>query len=135
VDYREELENILKEAKCEIEKTDNSKDLNDLRVKYLGKSGIVTALMKKLKDLTPEERPNFGKVVNELRDSIETLLEAQKEKISETEKMSAYQKLWVDPTMPGARRPLAMPTYSQKFKKSSRIYSYPWASPLLKGQR
>jgi len=104
VDYREELENILKEAKCEIEKTDNSKDLNDLRVKYLGKSGIVTALMKKLKDLTPEERPNFGKVVNELRDSIETLLEAQKEKISETEKMSAYQKLWVDPTMPGARR-------------------------------
>ena len=48
VDYREELENILKEAKCEIEKTDNSKDLNDLRVKYLGKSGIVTALMKKL---------------------------------------------------------------------------------------
>lgn len=78
VDYREELENILKEAKCEIEKTDNSRDLNDLRVKYLGKSGIVTALMKKLKDLTPEERPNFGKVVNELRDSIEALLEAQK---------------------------------------------------------
>jgi len=102
--YSEELKSILENAKDEILSAKDSKELNDLRVKYLGKSGIVTSLMRKLKDLPAEERPNFGKVVNELKDEIEALLESQKEKISESEKSAAYKKLWVDSTMPGARR-------------------------------
>ncbi len=102
--YSEELKSILENAKNEILSAKDSKELNDLRVKYLGKSGIVTSLMKKLKDLPAEERPNFGKVVNELKDEIEALLESQKEKISESEKSAAYKKLWVDSTIPGARR-------------------------------
>jgi len=102
--YSEELKSILENAKDEILSAKDSKELNDLRVKYLGKSGIVTSFMKKLKDLPAEERPNFGKVVNELKNEIEALLESQKEKISESEKSAAYKKLWVDSTMPGARR-------------------------------
>jgi len=102
--YSEELKSILENAKSEISNATDSKQLNDLRVKYLGKSGVVTSLMKKLKDLPPEERPNFGKVVNELRDQIEVLLEERKSQLMETEKQQLYKKLWVDPTMPGARR-------------------------------
>ncbi len=102
--YSEELKSILENAKREISNATDSKQLNDLRVKYLGKSGVVTSLMKKLKDLPPEERPNFGKVVNELKDQIEILLEERKSQLMETEKQQLYKKLWVDPTMPGARR-------------------------------
>jgi phenylalanyl-tRNA synthetase alpha chain len=102
--YSEELKSILENAKSEISNATDSKQLNDLRVKYLGKSGVVTSLMKKLKDLPPEERPNFGKVVNELKDQIEVLLEERKSQLMETEKQQLYKKLWVDPTMPGARR-------------------------------
>jgi len=102
--YSEELKSILENAKSEISNATDSKQLNDLRVKHLGKSGVVTSLMKKLKDLPPEERPNFGKVVNELKDQIEILLEERKSQLMETEKQELYKKLWVDPTMPGARR-------------------------------
>jgi len=102
--YSEELKSMLENAKSEISNATDSKQLNDLRVKYLGKSGVVTSLMKKLKDLPPEERPNFGKVVNELKDQIEVLLEERKSQLMETEKQQLYKKLWVDPTMPGARR-------------------------------
>ncbi|AMW32910.1 phenylalanyl-tRNA synthetase, alpha subunit [Fervidobacterium changbaicum] len=102
--YSEELRSILERAKSEISSASDSKQLNDLRVKYLGKSGIVTSLMKKLKELPPEERPNFGKVVNELKDEIESLLEKRKDELIENEKQLLYKKLWVDPTMPGARR-------------------------------
>ncbi|MGC9771221.1 phenylalanine--tRNA ligase subunit alpha [Fervidobacterium islandicum] len=102
--YSEELRNILERAKSEISSASDSKQLNDLRVKYLGKSGIVTSFMKKLKELPPEERPNFGKVVNELKDEIESLLEKRKDELIENEKQLLYKKLWVDPTMPGARR-------------------------------
>ncbi|WP_448377319.1 phenylalanine--tRNA ligase subunit alpha [Fervidobacterium sp.] len=102
--YSEELKSILESAKREILNAKDSKELNDLRVKYLGKAGIVTSLMKKLKDLPAEKRPNFGKAVNELKDEIENLLENQKQQLSESEKSAIYKKLWVDPTMPGARR-------------------------------
>jgi phenylalanyl-tRNA synthetase alpha chain len=102
--YSDELKSILENAKSEISNATDSKQLNDLRVKYLGKSGVVTSLMKKLKDLPPEQRPNFGKVVNELKDQIEVLLEERKSQLMETEKQQLYKKLWVDPTIPGARR-------------------------------
>lgn len=102
--YKEEVSSILEQAKKEISQASSTKELNDLRVKYLGKSGVVTGLMKQLKDLPAEEKPVFGKIVNELKENIEALLEEQKEKLSELEKEQIYKKLWVDPTMPGARR-------------------------------
>ncbi|MGB9615137.1 MAG: phenylalanine--tRNA ligase subunit alpha [Fervidobacterium sp.] len=104
MDYRRQVEDILQQAKDEIITVKNSKELNDLRVKYLGKSGLVTGLMKLLKDLPAEEKPTFGKVINELKEQIENLLQSQKEVIEQSERQEQYRKLWVDPTMPGARR-------------------------------
>ncbi len=98
------FEDILKSAVEEIEKSKNTKELNELRVKYLGKSGIVTSLMKKLKDISPEERPQYGKYVNELRDKIEKLLTERTDKLSEEEKRQKWEKLRIDPSLPGALR-------------------------------
>ncbi|MEJ5258459.1 MAG: phenylalanine--tRNA ligase subunit alpha [Fervidobacterium sp.] len=100
----EEMRGILESAKSDISNAQDSRTLNDLRVKYLGKSGIVTGLMKKLKDIPAEEKPIFGKVVNELKEEIESLLEEQKNRLAEIEREIIYKKLWVDHTMPGAKR-------------------------------
>ena len=59
---------IIKEkAFQEIEKATTSSELVDLRVKYLGKTGEISLLMKNMKDIAPEERASFGKIVNELK--------------------------------------------------------------------
>ncbi|ODN31219.1 phenylalanine--tRNA ligase subunit alpha [Fervidobacterium thailandense] len=102
----EELSRILEEAREEIAKVSTSRELNDVRVKYLGKAGTVTSLMKRLKDLPPEERPNWGRMVNELKDEIERILEEKKAEIARLEKEELNRKLWADPTMPGTRRSL-----------------------------
>lgn len=57
-----------------------SSELNDLRVKYLGKSGEITGLLKGLKDCSPEERPTAGKYINALREKVEKLI-AEREKL------------------------------------------------------
>ena len=71
-------DNILKikdEAKNEIAKAQNLQNLNDVRVKYLGKKGELTAVLRGMGALTPEERPIIGSFVNEARDEIEKSIE------------------------------------------------------------
>ena len=65
---------ILSNAKTEINDTKSLKDLTDIKVKYLGKSGAVTELLKGMKDVAKEDRPKAGKMVNDLRAEIENLL-------------------------------------------------------------
>ena len=67
---------IIKEkAFQEIEKALSSSELVDLRVKYLGKTGEISLLMKNMKDIAPEERASFGKIVNELKTEVETKIQ------------------------------------------------------------
>lgn len=56
---------------AEIANCESLSQLQELKVKYLGKSGALTALLKSIKDLAPEERPTFGAKVNELRKRME----------------------------------------------------------------
>ncbi len=58
---------VRDEFTAELNKAENSADLEAIRVKYLGKKGPVTELMKEMKDLTPEEKKAFGQKVNELK--------------------------------------------------------------------
>ncbi len=58
---------VRDEFTAELERAENSADLEAIRVKYLGKKGPVTELMKEMKDLTPEEKKTFGQKVNELK--------------------------------------------------------------------
>lgn len=79
---KEKLEQLRKEA---LEKISNIKDmdmLNDLRLEYLGKKGSVTTLLKSMKDLSIDEKPIFGQLVNELRQNIENKLNETKDSIS-----------------------------------------------------
>ncbi len=100
---KELLAKIRKEALERIE--DANANLEELRVQYLGKKGELTALLRGMGALSPEERPKMGQLVNEVRESIETALSekaaAMREKL--LEKKLASEKL--DVTLPGAPLP------------------------------
>ncbi len=98
------FEDIRREAENEINSAKDMKSLNDLRVKYLGKKGIVSQLMKKIKEIPPQERKEYGKSVNDLKSFVEKLLSERREQLEEEEKRKLYERLWVDITLPGARR-------------------------------
>ena len=61
---KEQIENLKNQALEEIAKSESSKELNDLRVKYLGKKGELTSILRGMGELSPEERPKMGALVN-----------------------------------------------------------------------
>lgn len=97
---KEKLQELLNFATEEIKASKNLKDLEDLRVKYLGKKGEVTTVLKNMKDLSQEERPLIGKIANDVREAIEALLESIKEEKKTTEIESQLEKESIDVTMP-----------------------------------
>ena len=72
---KEKLQSIKEEALKAIEQADLPEKLNDVRVKYLGKKGELTAVLKGMKDVAPEDRPKVGQMVNETREAIEKVME------------------------------------------------------------
>ena len=71
----EKLQSIREEALKAIEAADVPEKLNDVRVRFLGKKGELTAVLKGMKDVLPQERPKVGQLVNETRAEIENVLE------------------------------------------------------------
>ena len=75
---KERLQKIKEEAIARIKESKNPESLNDVRVSVLGKKGELTALLKSMKDVAPEERPVFGaeieKVMEEAKKNMDKLL-------------------------------------------------------------
>lgn len=100
---RETLKNLTIEALALIKEANSMQDLNAVRVKYLGKKGPITEALRGMKDLSADERPIIGKVVNDVREEIEQEL-SNKEEVFEQKLIE--QKLsdeTIDVTLPGKR--------------------------------
>ena len=103
----EAIDNVKQAFDAELAQTDltNQEAVNNLRVKYLGKKGAVTDLMKQMGSLSAEERPAYGKLVNELKVAVSEAID----KAIETANQAALQKKlesgFVDTTLPGAGIP------------------------------
>ncbi len=67
---KEKLAQIKAEALKQIEDSGQLDKLNEIRVNYLGKKGQLTAVLKGMKDVAPEDRPKVGQMVNEDRKSV-----------------------------------------------------------------
>lgn len=78
---KEQLEALVKKASEAIEKSEDLKSLDDLRVKYLGKKGEITSLKKNISKLSNEEKPMAGKLINQTSKEVEKKLEQRKEEI------------------------------------------------------
>ncbi|MBK7090999.1 MAG: phenylalanine--tRNA ligase subunit alpha [bacterium] len=93
---------ILAQAQNEIAACQTPEQVEAFRVKYLGKKGIVTAMLKGLADVAPEQRKMVGQQANELRAQIEQLLVEAQSKLGGTRSKSP---ITVDYTLPGKRYP------------------------------
>lgn len=98
---KEKIAKLIEEAKLNIENSDSLAAINNVKVKYLGKSGELTQLLRGMKDLPPEERPLVGKYVNEARDIITELTEKKTETLAQAEMDKKMMEESVDITLDG----------------------------------
>ena len=100
---KEKLQKIREHAMAEIENSDGLAKLNDVRVSVLGKKGELTAVLKGMKDVAPEDRPKVGQWVNETREAIEAKLEETKAKLEAAELEHRLEKEVIDVTLPAKK--------------------------------
>ncbi|MCI9124542.1 MAG: phenylalanine--tRNA ligase subunit alpha [Eubacterium sp.] len=100
---KEKLQKIREEAMRQIEASEELSKLNDVRVAFLGKKGELTAVLKGMKDVIPEERPIVGQLVNETRAAIEEMLEHTKQKLERAEMNFRLKQEVIDVTLPAKR--------------------------------
>ena len=89
---KEQINQIKQNALEEIQNTQDLKSLNDVKVKYLGKKGELTSVLRGMGALTPEERPVIGSLVNEVREEIEKALNEKETKFKESELQEKFRE-------------------------------------------
>ena len=97
----EQLNQVLATAIKEIKQLHSLHDLEQLKARYVGKSGAITAFMQKLKDIAPEERKNFGAMVNQIKVQFETVLNDKKQQIIVLELERKLASETIDVTLSG----------------------------------
>ena len=100
---KEIIEKLRATALEELAKSD---DIEALRIKYLGKKGELTALLRGMGSVSPEERPKIGQLVNEVRETIESAIEEKKAELSEKALEAKLRAQKIDVTVPGKEIPV-----------------------------
>ena len=100
---KEKLESIKKLAEEKVSKIQERQDLNDLKVKILGKKGELTEILRGMGSLSPEERPKMGSLVNSVRAEIETLINKKEQEIEEKELAKKLEDEKIDISLPGTK--------------------------------
>ena len=100
---KEKLQKIRENAIAQIESSDGLAKLNDVRVAVLGKKGELTAVLKSMKEVAPEDRPKVGQWVNETRQEIENKLDEMKKKLEAAELEHRLENEVIDVTLPAKK--------------------------------
>lgn len=98
---KQQLEVIRKSALEAIEHCAATEELEALRVKYLGKKGELTAVLKQMGKLSPEERPIMGQVANEVRSALESAIESARTRLAAAKLEKQLRDEAIDVTIPG----------------------------------
>jgi phenylalanyl-tRNA synthetase alpha chain len=97
------VEELRSKAKDEIERAADLDALRAVEIHYLGKSGEFTALLRTVGTLPAEDRPAFGKAVNEAKEQLQSLVEERRRELELVEERRAAERERIDLTMPGRR--------------------------------
>ena len=100
---KEQIARIKENALKEIEESKVLQELENVRVKYLGKKGELTNILKGMKDLSPEQRPKVGALVNAVRDEIESKIKEFEEELNKQVMQSKLEKETIDITLPSTK--------------------------------
>ena len=94
------LEEIKEEALREIESVKSLQELQSVRSKYLGKKGVVSSALRRIREIHPEERKEYGRKVNEIKELIEESLKKKEEELKRRELEEKLSREGVDLTVP-----------------------------------
>jgi phenylalanyl-tRNA synthetase alpha chain len=100
-----QLEVWQHEVEVALQSVDEAKSLDQLRVKYLGKKGLITQALREVGRLAPAERPLLGKMVNEAKDAIEGLIAARLAEVQSQHLQKDLHTQAIDVTLPGRLPP------------------------------
>ncbi|HIC99923.1 MAG TPA: phenylalanine--tRNA ligase subunit alpha [Piscirickettsiaceae bacterium] len=98
---QETLSKLVEEARDALSKIESLADLDQLRVRFLGKKGAFTALMKQLGNMSPEQRPKAGQVINEAKQTVQALINEKKAALEAAALAAKLAAEAVDVTLPG----------------------------------
>ena len=97
------IEKLKQKAIETIEKAKNLKDLDEIRIAYLGKKGEITFMMQKFKELTPDERKTLGMKINTVKDAIERQIKDRQAKFNEFALTEKLKQESIDVTLPSKK--------------------------------
>ena len=100
---KEEIIKIKENSIKEIGNCETEKELSELKVKYLGKKGELTAVLRGMGALSPEERPVIGSLVNEVRDELENLIQNKEKEFKKKELQKKLETENIDVTEPSKK--------------------------------
>jgi phenylalanyl-tRNA synthetase alpha chain len=103
---KERLEALKVEALQELGGVSNQSELNELRIKYLGKKGPLTEILRGMGALSAEERPVIGQVANDVRAAIESVIEEKQAAYTRAETEQRLAAETIDVTLPGRPAPV-----------------------------
>ncbi len=97
------LQSLKQMAVAELSKVTQMEELNDLRVKYLGKKGSLTSALKGMGALSAEERPRIGQVVNDIRAELDQIITTKSDGFKQAELARKLASEKIDVTLPGRK--------------------------------
>ena len=118
---KKELEQIRMSVEAALKDAEKIETLENIRIKYMGKKGELTAVLKGMGKLPAEERPQIGAFANEIRKRLETEIEERKAAIAAAIEEKRLEAETIDVTMPG--------------KRNHEGKLHPWAFRLLTDRR
>ena len=98
---REKMNALKEKAILSIQNVETLQEIDEIRVEDLGKKGKITEISKSMRDLSPEERPAFGQLVNEVKVFITELVDNKTNEIKEIVKNEQLKLETLDITLPG----------------------------------
>ena len=97
------LKKLIELAKIDFERCKTQTELDNAKSKYIGKTGPLTEAMRGLSKLSNEEKPKVGAFINEIKQSIEALLNNRKDVIQKAAMLSQLESEYIDVTLPGLK--------------------------------
>ena len=108
------FDEIKKSLEEDLKDVEDLKVLDDLRIKYLGKKGLITELNSEIKNVPNEEKKEFGMKVNELKDQFNTFYDSVKERLAQAALNERLETEAIDISLPSTKVPVGAPHILEK---------------------
>jgi phenylalanyl-tRNA synthetase alpha chain len=102
----EMLEDVKRQAEAELSSVNDEITLQNLKAKFVGRKGVITEILKGMKDIPDSDRPRMGKLINETKTFVEGLIDERLDAIREEKKRRSLHEEKIDVTLPGRGMPI-----------------------------